>query len=91
MNIKRILALLGVILLVVMYGTALVCAVIGTPAAMLWFKAAIACTVFVPVMIYAYSMVYRLLKGKGVPRTPSQDSGNKDLKSDGDQDDAAKD
>ena len=58
---KRILALLGAIILVLMYISTLVFALIGSPTAYSLFKASIACTVFLPVMLYAYILVYRVL------------------------------
>ena len=61
-KIKRILAVVGVILLIGLYLSTLVFALIGSPDAMNWFKASIVVTVIVPALIWAYTMIYRLLK-----------------------------
>ncbi|MCI5494385.1 MAG: hypothetical protein MR425_09675 [Lachnospiraceae bacterium] len=61
-KIKRILAVVGVILLVGLYLSTLVFALIGSPDAMNWFKASIVATVIVPALLWAYTMIYRLLK-----------------------------
>lgn len=58
-KVKRILALIGVVLLVGMYVAAFVSAFFKTSQAMILFKASLAATVMVPIVIYAYSLVYR--------------------------------
>lgn len=62
---KRILALIGAILLVCLYGSTLVLALIDSPASAGLFRAAVAATVFIPVLIYAYILTARILKGRG--------------------------
>lgn len=59
---KQILALAGALLLFAMYAVTLVFALIGSDHARALLKAAIACTVIVPVFLYAYILVYRVLK-----------------------------
>ena len=61
-NVKRILALIGVILLIALYVSTLVLAFIGNDTALTWLKISIFATVVVPVMLWAYSFIYRLLK-----------------------------
>lgn len=61
-KVKRILALIGVILLVSMYILTLVGALIAPEYSDALFKASIYCTFVVPFMLYAYMLVYRLLK-----------------------------
>lgn len=61
---KRILALAGVILLIGLYVVTFICAIFTTPAAKGLFMACIFATVAVPVMGYAYILVYRVLKKK---------------------------
>lgn len=61
---KRILAIIGVILLVGMYASTLLFAFIDTSQSKGLVKASIACTILVPVMIYAYTLVYKLVKDK---------------------------
>lgn len=61
-KVKRILAIIGCILLVAMYVVTIVLAVIDDPNTMNAFRASIYCTIIVPVLIWAYSFIYRLLK-----------------------------
>jgi len=61
---KRILAIIGIILLVGMYASTLLFALIDRSASLGLFKASIACTILVPVLIYAYTLVYKLAKDK---------------------------
>lgn len=63
-KIQRILALLGVILLLAMYGSTMIFALSGNPDSAGWFKASIYCTIVVPVLLYAYALVYKYLKDK---------------------------
>ena len=59
---KRILALIGVVLLTGMYLMTLVFAFVDPTTGKLWLKASIVCTIFVPVFIYACIMLARYLK-----------------------------
>lgn len=59
---KRILALIGVMLLVGMYLLTLVFAFIDPTEGKNWLKASIVCTIFIPVFIYACIMLARYLK-----------------------------
>ena len=61
-KMKQILALTGALLLFSMYAATLVLALIGSDRALTLLKAAIVCTVIVPVLLYAYILVYRVLK-----------------------------
>lgn len=60
-KLKRILALIGAVLLFSMYGITLVLALIGSDYALELLKASIVSTVLLPVLLYAYILVYRLL------------------------------
>ena len=61
-KLKRILALIGVILLAALYVSTLVFALMDSPAAGGMFRASVAATILVPVLLYAYIMIARLLK-----------------------------
>lgn len=63
---KRILALIGALLLFAMYASTLVFALSGSENAESMLMASIACTIIVPVLLYAYILVYRVLRGTGV-------------------------
>lgn len=60
---KQILAILTVILLAGLYISSLVLAIIGSPQAMAWLKVSIYCTIVLPVLIWIYTFIYRMLKG----------------------------
>ncbi|MCI8995439.1 MAG: hypothetical protein HFI30_07100 [Lachnospiraceae bacterium] len=64
-KIKRILAFAGAILLATMYIGTLVFALIDSPWASDWLKASLSMTLVIPVLLYAYIFIYRLLKGRG--------------------------
>lgn len=57
---KRIIALAGAILLIVMYLAALVFAFIDHPAAHNLFIGSLVCTGVVPVLLYLYMLLYKL-------------------------------
>ncbi|MGC4017922.1 MAG: hypothetical protein QM793_00900 [Muricomes sp.] len=57
---KRIFALIGAILLFCLYGSTLFFAVFDHPASADFLKASIAATILLPVLLYAYGLIYRL-------------------------------
>lgn len=59
---KRILALAGAILLALLYLSTLVFAFMGKEF-MNWLMTAVGASIMVPVLIWAYGFIYRLLKG----------------------------
>lgn len=61
---KRILALLGALLLIALYVMTLVFALIGSDWAMTALKISLLCTIAIPCLLYAMIMVYRLLNKK---------------------------
>ncbi len=61
-KVKRIIALLGIILLLALYVATLILAIIGSEEALNLLKAAIYATVVLPVLLWAYSFIYRLIK-----------------------------
>ena len=63
-QIRRILAILGLVLLVSMYLITLFCAVFDTGNDMAMFKASVTCTILVPILIWGYTVIYRLAKGR---------------------------
>lgn len=68
---KRIMALIGIIILVGLYITTLLLAVFGNESTHSWFMASIAATVIVPIMLWVYSWLYkRLKKDVSESRTP---------------------
>lgn len=60
---KRIFALIGAILLLLMYVAAFIVTILDHTSDMRYWKAAMVATVIIPVLIWAYSFVYKLIKG----------------------------
>lgn len=63
-KLQRVLAMAGVLLLLALYGSTLVFALSGNPEADGWFKASLFCTITIPVLLYAFVLVYRYLKDR---------------------------
>mgnify|MGYP000202403485 CR=1 FL=1 len=63
-NIKRILAVIGVILLSECMSALSYLALIGSPASDDLLKASIAATILIPVLLYGFILITRLLKNK---------------------------
>ena len=63
-RIKSILAIIGIILLVGMYGATLFFAITDDQKTMSYFKASFFLTCAIPIMIYGFQLVYRLLNNR---------------------------
>lgn len=63
-KVKRILALIGVIILVGMYLLTLVVSIFESSFAQSLFFASLYCTMIVPIVIYGYELIYKIVKGK---------------------------
>lgn len=61
-KIKRILALSGAVLLFALYASTLIFAFIDSTVSLTFLRASIACTIILPVLIYAYVLVYRVTR-----------------------------
>jgi uncharacterized BrkB/YihY/UPF0761 family membrane protein len=72
-KVKRITALIGVVLLVGLYITTLISAIFIPVATAGLFKACVFSTITVPVMLYAYILVYRVLKNRNTPNMDDMD------------------
>ena len=64
MKIKRIFAIIAVVLLVALYSSTIVFALSDNPNAVYMFKASIFCTVIIPIILYSYILVYRVFRKK---------------------------
>ena len=58
-KVKRILALAGAMLLFALYASTLIFAFIDSDVSLTFLRASIACTIILPVLIYAYILVTR--------------------------------
>ncbi len=72
-KLKQITALVGVILLIALYGSTIVLALMGGEKALTLLRAAIYCTIIVPVLLWAYSFIFRLVK-KNISEKNTYDS-----------------
>lgn len=61
-KVKRILALVGVVLLLALYGSTFVFAVIDNSDSMSMFKASVVATIIVPTLLWTYSFIFKLVK-----------------------------
>lgn len=61
---KRILAWIGIIILVVLYLTTFILGVTGSPATKDLFMASLACTIVVPCLMYAMLLIAKILNRK---------------------------
>ena len=61
-KVKRILAIIGIVLLVSLYVITIILALTDDPNTMNAFRASVYCTFLVPVLIWAYTFIYKLLK-----------------------------
>ena len=61
-KLKQITALVGVILLIALYAGTMFLGIFGSEKTMDLLFVAIICTVIIPVLLWAYSFIYRLLK-----------------------------
>lgn len=61
-KVKQILAIIGTIVLVGLYVSTIVCALSSSDNFMNLLLASIYATVIIPVLIWAYSFIYKLLK-----------------------------
>lgn len=61
-KLKRILALAGAIILAGLYLITLILAFVDPTASKDWLRASVGCTILIPILLYAYILVYRYLK-----------------------------
>ncbi|HIU02792.1 MAG TPA: hypothetical protein IAB63_06015 [Candidatus Onthocola gallistercoris] len=61
---KRILALIGAILLIGMYAATLIFALMSSSLAFDMFRASVLLTIAVPFLLFAYTLIYKYLKSK---------------------------
>lgn len=84
MKLKRIFALLGTIILAGLYLCTLIFSLMSGELALGLFRASIFCTVAIPILLYVYMTVYKVLRGRGVPkedRKPGDTTGDSAAKS----------
>lgn len=73
LKIRRIMAIVGVVLLIGLYITTLIAALLSSEASAGLFQASLFLSFVIPVIIYAYTLLYKLLHPE------EKDSDNKKL------------
>ncbi|MBO6148860.1 MAG: hypothetical protein J6O55_05935 [Lachnospiraceae bacterium] len=66
MKAKRILALLGVIILIALYISSLVLSLLKHPLAGRLFLSALLCTIIIPIFLHIVFLLLGAMKGKGL-------------------------
>ena len=61
---KKILAWIAIVLLVLLYLATLICVLINSPLSMSLFKASVALTIIIPVLIYGILLIRRVLRDR---------------------------
>lgn len=61
---KRILAMAGVVILVVLYLVTLISAIFATPVTKDFFLLSLVATILIPLLVYIYMLISRLIFGK---------------------------
>ncbi|WP_122643000.1 hypothetical protein [Luxibacter massiliensis] len=69
---KRILALAAAALLICLYGSTLVFALSGSSASLGLLKASMAATILLPVLIYGYTLLFRLAHKDRADKTDTE-------------------
>jgi len=72
---KRILAIIGIIILAGLYITTLLLAVLGNENTTPWFMASICATIVVPILMWVYSWLYNRLRSdvEDSRKSPTED------------------
>lgn len=73
-KIRRVLAMLGVLLILALYVITIVLAFVGNAHTLPLLKASLIATVVVPVLIWTYTFIYNLLKKYYGPDSQNNDS-----------------
>lgn len=61
-KVKRILALIAVVILIALYITTIVLSFFKSETAHAWFMASLYTTIALPVIIYGYTVLYKFIK-----------------------------
>lgn len=63
-KVKRIAAIIGIIVIISMYLVSIISAIFATKYSYGLFMASIFCTIVIPLMIYLFTMVYKIVHRK---------------------------
>lgn len=79
-NIKRIVAIICIVILVGLYLAAFVLSIVDTSASMNLFKGCIACTIFVPLVAYCYICLHKYAMNRSGRKNYYDDNSDTDTK-----------
>ena len=85
----RILALAGIILLLAMYASTMIFALMDSPMARGLFMGSLFCTIAVPVVLYGMLLAAKVLRGRGTAPQTGEDQAGEDALSDGSREETA--
>ena len=63
-RLKRVFAWIGILLLLGLYITTIISAIITTPATVHLFKTSIIATIFIPILVYVFMFILKMLGNK---------------------------
>ena len=63
-KVKQVLAILLILILIGLYVSTLVFAIIGSERAMVWLKISIYATIVLPVLLWTYGFIYKMITKK---------------------------
>ena len=72
-KVKQIIAILGVVLLLGLYVITLIMAITDNSSTMSMFEASVVATILIPVLLWTYTFIYKLLKKYYCPDKDSAD------------------
>ena len=75
MSSRQIVAIIGVVFLILLYVITLITAIADSSASAQWFRACLAGTLVIPLLIWIYSWMYGRLTGKAAPGDPVEREG----------------
>ena len=64
MSMKKIFAWIAIVLLVLLYVATLICALINSPFSMRLFAASVALTILIPILIFGYRLIKKVLEDR---------------------------
>lgn len=73
MNSKRIVAIIGIALLLLLYLATLIAAFADSSVSAQWFRLCLGGTLVIPLVVWLYSWMYGRLTGKPAPGDPDAD------------------
>ncbi len=72
MTSRQIVAIVGVVLLALLYIITLIAAILDNSSSAQWFRACLAGTLVIPLLIWIYSWMYGRLTGKAALGDPAE-------------------